>query len=112
MEEEGSAALTGAPYSTLLSSGLFQAGRKRRGVSEGCVFFSHSLAQLSCGFAELPFVDSCTHIRCSSPLICLTRFIVKCASVVTLSNKSKLVDVGIFLEHTLMFSICPTENQT
>lgn len=38
VEEEGSAALTGALYSTLLSSGLFQAGRKRRGVSEGFFF--------------------------------------------------------------------------
>ena len=42
VEEEGSAAaLAGAPYSTLLSSGLFQAGRKRRGASEG--FFFHTL---------------------------------------------------------------------
>lgn len=49
-------------------------------------FFSHSLAQLSCGFAELPFVGSCTHIRYSHALICLTRFTVKCALVIVLSQ--------------------------
>lgn len=48
VEEEGAVVLAGAPYSTLLSSGLFHAGRKRRGV---CDFFSHSLAHLSCGLA-------------------------------------------------------------
>lgn len=82
LEEEGSVALTGAPCSTLLSSGLFQAGRKRRGVRVFCCFFSHSLAQLSCGFAELPFVDSCTHIRYRRPLICLTGLIEMCITAV------------------------------
>lgn len=33
MEEEGSAALAGASYSTVLSSGLSQAGRKKGSVS-------------------------------------------------------------------------------
>lgn len=46
MKEEGSAALTGAPYSTLLSSGLFHAGRKRRGVSEVFFFTLFGLVEL------------------------------------------------------------------
>lgn len=53
-------------------------------------FFSHSLAQFSCGFAELlyfNFVDLCTHIRYKSPLICLTHFIMTCALVVMLFHQ-------------------------
>lgn len=44
-----------AQYSTLLSSGLFQPGRKRRGVSQVFFFllFSHSLAQLCCGWTQI-----------------------------------------------------------
>lgn len=83
--EEGSAELTEAPYATLLSSGRFQAGREQRGASEGFFFFSsHSLVRLSCGFAELPCVGSCTHIRSSRPLSCLTCFTLKRTSVVLL----------------------------
>lgn len=48
------------------------------GASEAFFFFSHSLAQWSCGFAELPFVDSCTHIRYSRSLICFSCLPVKC----------------------------------
>lgn len=62
MEEEGSAALTGAQSSTLLSSGLFYAGGKRRSVSEDIFFTPSSLALLSCGFVKMPLEDSYTHV--------------------------------------------------
>lgn len=99
VEEEGSVVLTGAPYSTLLSSGLFQAGRKRRGMSE-FFFFSHSLAQLNCGFTELPFVDSCTRMRCCHPLICFNHFIVMCT-----------LDV-VSLYYILVFALIISSRQT
>lgn len=61
-----------------------------RKKEEGCevVFFSHSLVQLSCGFAELPFADLCTHIRYRRPLICLARLTETCTPVVIPINAS------------------------
>lgn len=60
----------------------FPSRKKEEGCEVFCWFFSHSLAQLSCGFAELPFVDSCTHIRYRRPLICLTGLIEMCITAV------------------------------